>query len=135
MIATSFKKAIKEADNHESWYPSVFVFENLTNESEFASQKEAFNYIKENNKKSNQKAIYYPICGYYMAIDVDCDIEKGIKKGILKKSDALKLIEISKKRGFYDYHYFKDVETLIDETFPCYSRENDTDCINCGNCD
>jgi hypothetical protein len=135
MIASNFKKALKEAENKNGWYPSVFVYENLSNEVEFTSEKEAFDYIKSSQKKSNPNAIYYPINGYYFAIDVDCDIIRGIKEGILKKSDALKLLKISKKRSYMtSYQDKKEIEDLLDEKFPCNSELHGM-CNNCCNCD
>ena len=69
---------------------------------------------------------------YYFALDIPYDIMDGIKKGILCKSEALKLVKISESRGLnYEWEELMD---LLDDKYPCNELINDV-CINCGNCD
>lgn len=125
MFPTTIKK-MKE----ENQSAIEFAFDNLTDE-EFASEKEAMKFIKDECRKSNKESCYYPFKGYFFALDIDCDVLEGLEKGILIKSDAEKLMEISNKRDFgCDW---EKIEIYLEDNFSC---DFDTigECTNCKNC-
>lgn len=125
MFATSLRRAEKEGQS-----AIEFAFDNLTDE-QFDSEKEAFAFIKSECKKSNKESCYYPIKGYYFALDITCDVLEGLEKEIITKTDAEKLMKISDKRDFNcDW---EEVEDYIEEKFGC-DFNTTGECTNCGNC-